>query len=107
MKTLLTSLFTQIKVFVFTSMLLLLPYLAMAQLTAEDIAKREAAQQLITYVAIGVIIVIGLIVTVWLLVVKKDKDGKIKVKTYSPKDTYHKGGGGDGFIGGFRDGWDN
>lgn len=107
MKTLLTSLFIKIKVFAFTSMLLLLPYLATAQLTAEDIAKREAAQQLIAYVAIGVIIVIGLIVAVWLLVVKKDKDGKIKVKTYSPKDTYRKGGGGDGFTGGFRDGWDN
>ena len=106
MKTLPTSLFTTIKVFTFTSMLLLLPYLATAQLTSEDIAKREAAQQLIAYVAIGVVIVIGLIVAVWLFV-KKDKDGKIKVKTYSPKDTYRKGGGGDGFIGGFRDGWDN
>lgn len=98
----------QAKALVLTTLLLLLPLVTIAQLTAEDIAKREAEQRLIGYVAIGVIIVIGLIVTVWLLVVKKDKDGKIKVKTYSPKDTYYKGsGGGDGFIGGFRDGWDN
>lgn len=93
-----------------TIVLLLMPLLTMAQYyTAEEWEKHQAEQQkIIGYVALGVVITIGLIIAVWLLVIKKEKDGKIKVKTYSPKDTYRKGSsGGDGFIGGFRDGWDN
>ena len=81
--------------------------LAFAQ-TREEIeaAKQAALLKTVGYVALGVVIVVVIIVTVWLLVAKKGKDGKIKVKTYSAKDTYKiRGGSGQNDEGGFSGGF--
>ncbi|HAS46925.1 MAG TPA: hypothetical protein DCS93_40945 [Microscillaceae bacterium] len=92
------------KKFIYTTLMLcLIIFNALAQ-TREEIqaAKQAALLRVIGYVAIGVVVAVLAIVAIWLLVVKKEKDRKIKVKTYSPKDTYYNNeGGGDGFQGGF------
>lgn len=70
-------------------------------------AEKEQAEllQLVGYIAIGVVVAIVLIAIIWLLVLKKEKDGKIKVKAYSASDKYTKKrgipGGGNGFLGGW------
>ncbi|OJJ18584.1 hypothetical protein BKI52_23520 [marine bacterium AO1-C] len=84
-------------------MLLFLPVINALAQTREEIeaAKQAALLKTIGYVAIGVVVLVLLITAVWLLVLKKDKNGKVRVKTYSPQDTYSKREGRGGFNGGF------
>jgi len=92
------------KKFIGTALILGLALVNALAQTREEIeaAKQAELLRIIGYVAIGVVITVLVIVVIWLLVVKKEKDGKIKVKTYSAKDTYTPNeGGGDGFLGGF------
>lgn len=76
--------------------------------TREEIeaAKQAALLKTVGYVALGVVITVFVIAAVWLLVIKKGKDGKIKVKTHSAKDTYNiRGGRGQNDEGGFSGGF--